>query len=130
MERLTLKKEDRYFENEEFWVSAEQPSEDKIDDVYFKLAEFEDFMEEQKVESLEHLAYYLKTLKKARKVNGELNVECCKQKKENQALKDRWQKLKEFVKEKGYNYFKKGLFFEIEDDFKEVLFKMQELEKE
>lgn len=65
MNRLTAKKEDRYFENEAFWVDAEQPTEEEIDNVYFKLAEFEDFMEEQGFESLEELKkrlYYDKNL--------------------------------------------------------------------
>lgn len=111
MERLTRKKEDRFFENEEFWVSAEEPSIDKIDDVYFRLAEFEDLLEDLGIESVEELKRILTT-------NAIWQ--------ENQALKDRWEKLKEYLmytleeKQSSPKYYK----------FNNVLDKMKELEKE
>ena len=55
MSRLTAKKEDRYFEIEEFWVSAEEPSEDEIDNVYFKLAEIEDLLDKYYISSVNQL---------------------------------------------------------------------------
>ena len=108
MNRLTAKKEDRYFENEEFWVDAEQPSIDKIDDVYFKLAEFEDFMEEQEFEDLESFRWALNFMKKLNSVGAKTLIE-------NQKLENRWKKLKEWC-----------------DDccFDDVLCKIRELEKE
>ena len=90
MNRLTAKKEDRYFEGEEFWVSAEETSMDKIDDVYFKLAEFEDLMEEYDFEDI-------KTFKMAIKLMQSMNSVGVKYCAENQKLKDRWQKLKEWA---------------------------------
>lgn len=91
-----------------------------------KLGVIEDFMEEQGFESLEDLKNIISNIEKLMIISSKITyVE-----QENQALKDRWQKLKEFVKEKGNHYFKKGHFFEIEDDYAEVLFKMEELEKE
>lgn len=57
---------------------------------YEKLREFEDFMEEQEFESLGELESVL----------YQLNVEASKTKeleKENQALKERWEKLKDYV---------------------------------
>ncbi len=90
MGRLTARKEDRYFENEEFWVDAEEPSIDKIDDVYFKLAEFEDFMEEEGFEDLESFKWTLNFMKDLNKVGAKTLIE-------NQALQDRWQKLKEWA---------------------------------
>lgn len=90
MNRLTAKKEDRYFENEEFWVSAEQPSEDEIDNVYFKLAEFEDFMEEQGFEDLESFRWALNFMKKLNSVGAKTLIE-------NQKLNERWKKFKNSV---------------------------------
>lgn len=43
--RLTAKKEDRYWEQEEFWQSAEEPSYEKIEEIYTRLAELEDKIE-------------------------------------------------------------------------------------
>ena len=108
MNRLTAKKEDRYFENEEFWVDAEQPSIDKIDDVYFKLAEFEDFMEEQGFEDIESFRWALNFMKKLNSVGAKCLME-------RQNLEDRWKKLKKWC-----------------DDccFDDVLCKIRELEQE
>ena len=44
MERLTEK--DAYWIGEEFWTSAKEPDDEEIDNVYFKLKEYED-LEEQ-----------------------------------------------------------------------------------
>lgn len=81
--------------------------------------QFEDFMEEMDFESLEHLAF---TLEEQNKI-----IEAYKQ--ENQALKDRWQKLKEFTKiEHDW-----GLDENYQDHsyaMKLVFDRMQELEKE
>ena len=43
--RLTAKKEDRYWEQEEFWQSAEEPSYEEIEELYSRLAELEDKIE-------------------------------------------------------------------------------------
>ena len=55
-----------------------------------KLAEFEDFMEENDFESLEILKATLKM--KTQSIKGFEKLH-----QENQALKDRWQKLKEYI---------------------------------
>ena len=44
MERLTEK--DAYWYGEEYWVSAKEPDELEIDDVYMKLKEYEDAEEQ------------------------------------------------------------------------------------
>lgn len=43
--RLTAQKEDRYWEKEEFWQSAEEPSYEEIEELYSRLAELEDKIE-------------------------------------------------------------------------------------
>lgn len=91
MGRLTERKEDRYFENEEFWVDAQQPSIDKIDDVYFKLAEFEDLMEEHDLNNIEQLDDLIIEYHYNRDEISFL-------KEEKEILEDRWQKLKELLK--------------------------------
>lgn len=96
--------------------------------IYNKLGEIEDFMEQNEWDSLEEMK---ETLDKCEKKYFEINQE-------NQSLKDRWQKLKEYIKtnnevllysiedkpaklgNKKYNYFER----------KQLLDKMQELEKE
>lgn len=50
--RLTAKKEDRYWEQEEFWQSAEEPSYEKIEEIYNRLAELEDKIESRKLVEL------------------------------------------------------------------------------
>lgn len=40
--RLTAKKEDRYWEQEEFWQSAQEPSYEEIEELYSRLANLED----------------------------------------------------------------------------------------
>ena len=95
---------------------------DKEEQVYEKLAQFEKLMKKYGFEDISDIQNNLES-------KVEIVVDLAKCQKENQELKDRWQELKEFVMEKGYEPFKKGLFFEIEDDYKAVLLKMQELEK-
>lgn len=115
--------------------------------IYEKLLEFEDFMEEMDFESLDDLK---KTLDRqfeikqnprhlGREINGvyftneqcyilsqfsEFNTSYLKKYKdiqqENQALKDRWQKLKEWI-----DYCSSGCL-----EYEEILQKMEELEKE
>lgn len=100
-----------------------------------KLAEFEDFMEEQGFESLDNLQNYINKIYKyelgvrkqfVKEINEE---EFFNMKDENQKLKDRWQKLKEWLSdrrsENGSKYFDNEM---IEDD--NILDKMQELEKD
>lgn len=91
-----------------------------------KLAEFEDFMEQEEFTSIEDLKAYIKLQSKGSKDLIQ----------ENQALKDRWQKLKEHIeKERNTNsniclncsdcmYSNAEMFCE------ELLEKMEELEKE
>lgn len=97
-----------------------------------KLAEFEDFMEEQGFERLEDLQTHINKINKyelgiRKQFVKEINEEdFFDMKDENQALKDRWQKLKEWListleeKQNSPKYYK----------FNNVLNKMQELEKE
>lgn len=44
MKRLTER--DAYWYGEEFWISAKEPDEEEIDEVYFKLKEYEDLEED------------------------------------------------------------------------------------
>ena len=95
---------------------------DDINKLLNKLGKFEDFMEEQDFESLEHLAF---TLEEQNKI-----IDAYEQ--ENQALKDRWQKLKECVDKELQKDIKRSDLkhesFVICEQF--VLDKMQELEEE
>lgn len=161
--RLTHKKEDWYWKDEEFWLSAENPSLEKADEIYYKLAEFEDFMEEQGVESLRELKKALgrqfeireAPFRYGQEINGvffsneqimvlnqfaEFNKNWLEKYKnseqENQALKARWEKLKEFIEE-HLQYDKEELSTEknLPNRFyitaeKMILEKMQELEEE
>lgn len=130
--RLTHKKEDWYWKDEEFWLSAENPSLEKADEIYYKLAEFEDFMEEQGFESLEELKInteYLKDKIKTDKFNYEqLHKFKNHLQEENQALKDRWEKLKDYVKEerKKNKDLACTAWYNADEEF---LAKMKELEK-
>ena len=86
-----------------------------------RLAEFEDFMEEQGFESLELLKATLKMKTQSIKGFEKLNQK-------NQAFKNRWQKLKEWVvKEQGYASMNQEERF---NTLEEVKDKMQELEQE
>ena len=122
MERLTRKKEDRFFENEEFWVSAEEPSIDKIDNVYFRLAEFEDLMEKYGLNIISDIEDMFLKFKHIQHTN--------------QSLKDRWEKLKELLEEdmehnaKEYDESLCSAFQHYSATENWVLDRMQELEKE
>lgn len=96
--------------------------------IYNKLAEFEDFMEEQGFESLEELKNTVSNIEKLMLISAKTtNLE-----QENQAHKARWEKLKEHITqgiENDYN----GCAYIYPDGLKkmqEILEKMQELEEE
>ena len=126
MKRLTHKEEDWYWKNEEFWISAENPSLEKIDNVYYKLAEFEDFMEEQGFESLEQLK---------EKVDFRKRIDTApieKAFREKQKIQDRWNNLKEWIKEQS-NPINNLVISDDETKYlymSDILDLMQELEKE
>lgn len=114
MERLTIKNSDGTYS---------QPTHTTFEKMFYKLAEFEDFMEDNNFHNLQSLK---DTLYQA---NMEL-YSMRKTQQENQALQDRWKKLKEFVT-KNFNYFKNsyGIFDDIfADDYRKVLNKIQRLE--
>lgn len=83
MERLTIRNSDGTYS---------QPTHITFEKMFYKLAEFEDFMEEQGFEDLE-------TFKMAIKLMQSMNSVGVKYCAENQKLKDRWQKLKELLEE-------------------------------
>lgn len=134
MERLTIKNSDGTYS---------QPTHTTFEKMFYKLAEFEDFMEENGFESFEDLKKcfdiwnseddeaFLKDndnmkLRVYRFAKNELKFYI----QLTQTLSNRWQKLKEFVTE-NFNYFKNsyGIFDDIfADDYRKVLDKMQELE--
>lgn len=110
MERLTIKNSDGTYS---------QPTHTTFEKMFYKLAKFEDFMEELGFEDLEDLERYISQSIKAGLIIN-------KKRQENQELKDRWQKLKEFiVKEQGYASMYQEERIEALDDVKD---KMQELE--
>lgn len=115
--RLTHKKEDWYWKDEEFWLSAENPSLEKADELYYKLAEFEDFMEEQGFEDLD-------AFRMAIKLNQLMNKAGVEHFKENQALKARWEKLKEYTKQEAEVDYQCCHFGQ------DILEKMKKLEEE
>lgn len=124
MERLTYKNYLEEYEvkfkkkSDKQWSIAGSDTHIKITgEPIDKLAEFEDFMEEQGFEDLEDLERYISQSIKAGLIIN-------KQRQENQELKERWQKLKEFIKK---------LSSETEVVSEDLYFiknKMQELEKE
>ena len=81
--------------------STGAPAEnDEIGKVYNKLCEFEDFMEEQGFESLEEVKRQCDLVVDVLAMdseNSELKIANEKLWKENQALKDRWEKLKDWI---------------------------------
>lgn len=96
-----------------------------ISELADKLGEFEDFMEEQEFESLEELKInieYLKDKIEADKFNyGQLHKFKNHLQQENQALKDRWEKLKDFIDAfKEYNIDEASLAWKILDKMKEL----------
>ena len=106
-----------------------------VDAIYHELSLFEDFMEEQGFESLEDLKDSYETIKKSQAsthstlmtINEQLvgtRQFIIKQTKENQSLKDRWEKLKEYII-KEINKEGDSDFACAEED---ILDKMRELE--
>ena len=124
--RLTHKKEDWYWKDEEFWLSAENPSLEKADEIYYKLAEFEDFMEEQGLEDLGHLKMQLDQYENCMVLDHDTGkwLKISDIMAESQALKARWEKLKEYLTQKPEDGYVNCYFEE------EILAKMQELEEE
>lgn len=118
--RLTPKKEDWYWKDEEFWLSAENPSLEKADEIYYKLAEFEDFMEEQGFESLGELKECIEIQETNIRFYSRISEENSNK---NQALKARWEKLKEYTKQEAEVDYQCCYFGQ------DILEKMQELEE-
>ena len=116
----------------------------EMEKVYEKLCEIEDFMEEQGFESLEELKlrieYYQETIDNQKFNYDELHKYKNKLHQENQALKERWQKLKlavedELAEDKRlFSYADKKEDRSVRADYviveEFVLTKMQELEEE
>lgn len=105
MERLTKKD---YFT----WDADDTIKLTYIEKLQNKLGKFEDFMEEMGFESLEDLKKYIN-------LSFELSLIPSKKRQEIKALKDRWEKLKEWAKEEQDWEMGKTCFQ-----------KMQELEQE
>ena len=100
MERLTMRNSDG---------SYSQPTHTTFEAMFYRLAEFEDFMEEVGAESLDEIETCIVDLNK-----------------ENQTLKGNWAKLREFV---GHERIcVADGFQEVYDAYGCVLDKMQELE--
>lgn len=100
MERLTMRNRDG---------SYSQPTHTTFEAMFYRLAEFEDFMEEVGAESLDEIENCIVDLNK-----------------ENQTLKGNWAKLREFV---GYERMcVDDGFQEVYDAYGCVLDKMRELE--
>ena len=96
MERLTIKNSDG---------SYSQPTHTTFEKMFYKLAEFEDFLEEQGIESLRDLkriveAYKLvKETVSSREIPLSKTLQIVRKLLEVLAYKYRWQKLKEWVEE-------------------------------
>lgn len=101
MERLTIRNADGTYS---------QPTHTTFEKMFYKLAEFEDFLEEQGFKDLESFKWTLNFMKQLNNVGAKTLME-------NQTLKDRWQKLKEFVKDKNIQW-----------TYLDLLDKIQELE--
>ena len=115
MERLTIRNSDG---------SYSQPTHTTFEKMFYKLAQFEDFMENAKneysIKDIIDLKTYIEDL---RYLNKEHNKKIL-------LLENRWEKLKDFVT-KNFNYFKNsyGIFDDIfADDYRKVLDKIQRLE--
>lgn len=88
-----------------------------------KLAEFEDFMEEQGFEDLEDLKRYMEQSFKVAEI-------LTKVRKEKQALKSRWQELKEWVNTRYSDYrFEGHIVSPQTQELDAITNKMQELEQ-
>lgn len=95
----------------------------KIFDLEAKLAEFEDFMEEQGFESLD----VFRTTISLNQLMNKVGIEHFK---ENQALKARWEKLKEYLTQKTEDdYVGCYIYPDNLKAMEDILEKMQELEK-
>ena len=119
MERLIEKKENGRFS---YYVPIAENITVKMAN---KLGKFEDFMEEQGFESLEELKVnieYLKDKVETEKFNYEQLHKFKNQlQQENQALKERWEKLKDFIDTfKEHNIDEANLAWKILDKMKEL----------
>ena len=135
MGRLTIKNRD-FWDVEHAQLKDGIPSKwthsqriDPLEQALLKLAKFEDFMEDNEIDSIEELCYCIETREKMLEVNGELNQQIKRKQKENQALKDRWAELKEFVqKDHDWNLEQDNNDCALAERW--VLEEMQKLEKE
>ena len=124
MERLTIKNSDGTYS---------QPTHTTFEKMFYKLAQFEDFMEEQGIDNLEDLKRFFKDYRYASSLHIHLSA-----RKSNKRMfyvfqlmqllkyENMWQKLKEWViKELGYA----SMYQEVRmDTLDEVKDKIQELE--
>lgn len=108
MERLTMKNSDGTYS---------QPTHLTFEKMFYKLAEIEDFMEDMGFECLEDIYKDMVKFKKNINVIYQL-------KQEKQALKDNWEKLKEWIHNRDENCGS----LEIHFVYKDMLSEMQELE--
>lgn len=118
MERLTMRNSDG---------SHSQPTHTTFEAMFYRLAEFEDFMEANKFENINELQNALNGkfegfFDEKHKIWIKTVEDSTKCKKENQTLKGNWAKLREYV-----NYFKEYNIEEANMAWK-ITNKMQELE--
>lgn len=122
MERLTIRNSDG---------SYSQPTHTTFEAMFYKLAEFEDFMEANKFENIKELQNALNGkfegfFDEKHKIWIKTVEDSTKCKKENQTLKGNWANLREFV---GHERIcVDDGFQEVYDAYGCVLDKMQELE--
>ena len=99
--------------------------------IYDKLQKYENFMEEKEIDNLAELCYCIETRGKIFAINGELNQQIKRQQKENQALKDRWAELKDWVNARYNDYRFEGHIVSPEtEELDAITNKMQKLEEE
>lgn len=119
MERLTRKDKEKgfyYIPNKCFRMASDRyyGEDDGFSDMLKRLAEFEDFMEAQGFEDLY-------TFRMAINLNQLMNKAGIEHFKENQALKARWEKLKDFIDTfKEHNIDEANLAWNILDKMKEL----------
>lgn len=122
MERLTMRNSDG---------SYSQPTHTTFEAMFYRLAEFEDFMEANKFENIKELQNAINGkfegfFDEKHKIWIKTVEDSTKCKKENQTLKGNWAKLREFV---GHERIcVDDGFQEVYDAYGCVLDKMQELE--
>ena len=122
MERLTMRNRDG---------SYSQPTHTTFEAMFYRLAEFEDFMEANKFDNINELQNALNGkfegfFDEKHKIWIKTVEDSTKCKKENQTLKGNWEKLREFV---GHERIcVDDGFQEVYDAYGCVLDKMQELE--